>query len=84
MDKSTGTPPSLEEKKALPNCGIKDGIIINVLKLYFRLFCNRFEVYEITLHICTSHWCASLASLFTGAKEAKFPYFSKGSTCRKE
>ncbi len=23
MDKSTGTPPSLEEKKALPNCGNK-------------------------------------------------------------
>ncbi len=32
MDKSTGTPPSLEEKKALPNCGNKDGNIINVLK----------------------------------------------------
>ncbi len=32
MDKSTGTPPSLEEKRALPNCGNKDRIIINVLK----------------------------------------------------
>ncbi len=32
MDKSTGTPPSLEEKKAIPNCGNKDGNIINVLK----------------------------------------------------
>ncbi len=31
MDKSTGT-PSLEEKKALPNCGNKDGNIIHVLK----------------------------------------------------
>ncbi len=30
MDKSTGT-PSLEEKKALPNCGNKDGNIIHVL-----------------------------------------------------
>ncbi len=29
MDKSTGTPPSLEEKNALPNCGNKE---INVLK----------------------------------------------------
>ncbi len=29
MDKSTETPPSLEEKKALPNCGNKD---IHVLK----------------------------------------------------
>ncbi len=24
MDKSAGTPPSSEEKKALPNCGNKD------------------------------------------------------------
>ncbi len=32
MDKITGTPPSLEEKMALPNCGNKDGNIINVLK----------------------------------------------------
>ncbi len=32
MDKSTGTPP-LEEKKALPNCGNKDGNIIQVLKI---------------------------------------------------
>ncbi len=31
MDKSTGT-PSLEEKKALPNCANKDGNITNVLK----------------------------------------------------
>jgi len=34
MDKSTGTPPSLEEKKALPNWGNKDGNIIHVLKNY--------------------------------------------------
>ncbi len=32
MDKSTGTPPSLEEKRVLPNCGNKDGNIIHVLK----------------------------------------------------
>ncbi len=32
MDKSTGTSPSLEEKKALLNCGNKDGNIIHVLK----------------------------------------------------
>ncbi len=32
IDRSTGTPPSLEEKKALPNCGNKDGNIIHVLK----------------------------------------------------
>ncbi len=52
MDKSTGT-PSLEEKKALPNCGNKDGNIIHVLKLYFHLCCNSFEVYEMTVPICT-------------------------------
>ncbi len=34
MDKSTGTPPSLEEKKALPNCGNKYGNIIHVLKIF--------------------------------------------------
>ncbi len=32
MDKSTGTPPSLEEKRALTNCGNKDGNIIHVLR----------------------------------------------------
>ncbi len=31
MDKSTDT-PSLEEKKAFPNCANKDGNIIHVLK----------------------------------------------------
>ncbi len=31
MDKSTGTPPSLEEKKALPNCANKDGNIIHCI-----------------------------------------------------
>ncbi len=32
MDTSTGTPPSLEEKKALPNCGNKE---IHVLKIVY-------------------------------------------------
>ncbi len=32
MDKSTRTPPFLEEKRALPNCGNKDGNTICVLK----------------------------------------------------
>ncbi len=32
MDKGTGKPPSLEEKKTLPNRGNKDGNIIHVLK----------------------------------------------------
>ncbi len=53
MDKSTGT-PSLEEKKTLPNCGNKDGNIILYLNLYFHLCCNSFEM---TVSICTSHWC---------------------------
>ncbi len=34
MDKTTGTPPFLEEKRALPICGNKDGNIINVLKIF--------------------------------------------------
>ncbi len=50
MDKSTGTPPSLEEKRTLPNCGNKDGNIIHVLKNWI---CNSFEVYEMTEPICT-------------------------------
>ncbi len=33
MDKSTGKPPPLEEKMALPNRGNKDGNIIHVLKI---------------------------------------------------
>ncbi len=33
MEKSTETPPSLEKKKALTNCGNKDGNIIHVLKM---------------------------------------------------
>ncbi len=32
MDTSTGTPPSLEEKETLPNCGNKDRNITHVLK----------------------------------------------------
>ncbi len=50
MDKSTGT-PSLEEKKALTNCANK---VINVLK---NCISNSFEVYEMTVLICSSHWC---------------------------
>ncbi len=38
MDKSTGTPPSLDEKKALPNCGNKDGNINHVLKKIISTF----------------------------------------------
>ncbi len=34
MDKSTGTPTSLEEKKALLNCDNKDGNIIHVLNIF--------------------------------------------------
>ncbi len=28
IDKSTGTPPSLEEKKTLPNCGNKESHVL--------------------------------------------------------
>ncbi len=50
--KSTGT-PSLEEKKALPNCANKD---INLLKnCISTLCCTSFEVYERIVPICTSH-----------------------------
>ncbi len=50
MDKSTGT-PSLEEKKALTNCGNKYGNLINVgyLKMLFFVVC------EMTEPMC--HWC---------------------------
>ncbi len=53
MDKSTGTTTSLEEKKALPNCGNKDGNVIHILKKKFHLCCNSFEVYEMTVPVCT-------------------------------
>ncbi len=48
MDKST---PSLEEKKAIPNCGNKDGNIIHVLTNCISTCCNSFEVYETTVHM---------------------------------
>ncbi len=49
MDKSTGT-PSLEEKKALPNCANKDVNIINVLKICISIsVASVFEVYEMTV-----------------------------------
>ncbi len=58
MGKSTGTPPSLEEKKALPNCGNKDGNMINVLKSFISTSVSTvFEVCEITVPMCTIHCC---------------------------
>ncbi len=54
MDKSTGTPPSLEEKKALPNCGNKDGNIIHLLKNCISTSVATVStVYEMTVPICT-------------------------------
>ncbi len=50
MDKSTGTPPFLEEKKTPPKYGNKE---IRELKNCIPIF----EVYEMTVPICTSHWC---------------------------
>ncbi len=57
LDKSTETPPSLEEKKALPNCGNKDGNINNVLQ-------NCIPTSAATVLKCdemtVSHMCKSL------------------------
>ncbi len=53
MDKSTGTPTSLEEEKALPNCSNKDGNIIHVLK-------NCISTSVATVLKCMKwlyHWC---------------------------
>ncbi len=50
MDKSTGTPSSLEEKKALPNCGNKE---INVLKkCIYTSVATVLKYFEITEPIC--------------------------------
>ncbi len=49
MGKSTGTPPYLEEKKALPNCGNKDGNIIHVLKFFISTSVT--TVYEMTVYV---------------------------------
>ncbi len=57
MDKSTGT-PSLEEKKS--NCANKDENIIHVLKLYFRLCCNSFEVYVFVAHLKSHQRCSAV------------------------
>ncbi len=74
------TPPSLEEKKTTPNCGNKDGNIIHVLKLY----CTSFEVYEVTVPICTSHWVfvdefvahlKSHQSVFSCFLQTRFKFF---------
>ncbi len=51
MDKSTGT-PSLEEKKALPNCVNKE---IHVLKNVFSPLLQQFWSVRMTEPICTSH-----------------------------
>ncbi len=56
IDKSTGTPPSLEEKKALTNCGNKDGNIIHVLKNCISTsVATVLKCIKITVPIC--HWC---------------------------
>ncbi len=50
MDKSTGTPPSLEEKRALPNCGNKE---IHVLKKCIYTSATVLKYFEITVPICS-------------------------------
>ncbi len=66
MDRSTGT-PSLEEKKALPNCANKDGNIINVLKncictsVVLVLKCMKGLNPSVqVIGVCSSHWCHPL------------------------
>ncbi len=58
MDKSTGT-PSLEEKRALPNCGNKDGNIIHVLK-------NCISTSVAPVLKCINDWTHMYASLVFG------------------
>ncbi len=54
-DKSTGTPPSLEEKKALPNCGNKEvNVLKNVIYNTTVLKCMKW-LYLYNVPIC--HWC---------------------------
>ncbi len=77
MVKSTGTPPSLEEKKALPNCGNKDEHIINVLK-------NCISTSVATVLKCMKwlypcHWCLvmnlideTLMNIISGFQEKKY------------
>ncbi len=52
----TGTPASLEEKNALPNCGKKKRWKHNSCTyiFYFHLRCNRFEVWNDCTHMYKS------------------------------
>ncbi len=57
IDKSIGTPPSLEQKNALQICG-NDGNIIHVFKNCISIsVATVLEVSKMTVPICTSHWC---------------------------
>ncbi len=50
IDKSIGTPPSLEQKN--------DGNIIHVFKNCISIsVATVLEVSKMTVHICTNHWC---------------------------
>ncbi len=68
MDKSTGTPPSLDEKKPLPNCGNKDGNIIHVLNIFIStsvatgLKCMKwlYPYVHMSLVILSRHFCCAL------------------------
>ncbi len=55
MEIITGTPPSLEEKKALLNGGNKDGNIIHVLKNCISTsVATVLKCMKLLYHICTS------------------------------
>ncbi len=58
IDKSIGTPPSLEQKNALPNLWHDDGNIIYVFKNCISIsVATVLEVSKMTESICTNHWC---------------------------
>ncbi len=62
MDKSTGTPPSLEEKRALPNCGNKDGNIMYLKIVYIvPIYTHKSLVFgdEFVAHLKSHQKCSA-------------------------
>ncbi len=51
MDKSTGTTPSLEEKKALPNCGNKDIHVLQKKNLTSHFFLSKILIHQGWLRV---------------------------------
>ncbi len=72
MDKSIGTHPSLEEKKALPNRGNKDGI--HVLKNCISTSVATVLKCMKWLYTYVPHWC--LVSSFIKSSQVTFIYIA--------